>query len=382
MAIRATVFDCVSITRNANAAMLLYRLVYWQPRSRVTRGGFSWVIKTQEEWAHECHLSVRQVQRAFHTLRRLGLIACERHFWRTILPQWTRLTTEAIHVISTRALATPDTPDGVSGSPKTATPSSLREDIRKKSIQEPNEVDTRANLESNLGKKPQERVVPKEQGRATSRRRFRQSESDVGFGFDEGVIGQPPPVVGEEEETPQGKEESTLPSRGVASTLRDLLQVSRVSDEVMVQMVATAKDAGDYERIWRKGVHKYWGGRGYFGYLAPRERKMLRDFVAVCPLGTAAYVLHEVVKGWDSFGGFVKEELQWVKVPKRPDLGWLLFNRNMAVEWVARQQQEPTVGGTARRRFFVYRKGHWVECSETMALASKERGMHVREEQV
>lgn len=76
-------------------AWLLRRVVYWSRYAKVEWGGHIWIAKTQEEWSSETGMPVRQVQRAFASLRSKSVVVTEQHLFGSKAMNFTRLTAHA-----------------------------------------------------------------------------------------------------------------------------------------------------------------------------------------------------------------------------------------------------------------------------------------------
>lgn len=83
---------CNKTTGSVTAGVLLFRICYWMPRAQQKRGDQMWVAKTHEQWAEEAGISAAQVKRAFHILRRMGLVVTEKHKFGTDTIGFVRLS--------------------------------------------------------------------------------------------------------------------------------------------------------------------------------------------------------------------------------------------------------------------------------------------------
>jgi hypothetical protein len=71
----------VDMTGDVVAGLMLSQIVYWhlpdrggQDKLRVERDGRRWLVKTRDEWWHECRLNPREVDRARKVLETRGII--------------------------------------------------------------------------------------------------------------------------------------------------------------------------------------------------------------------------------------------------------------------------------------------------------------------
>ena len=72
---------CHAATKNANAAILLYRIAFWMPKAKVSHGGLKWVANSASQWCRETGLSFDQYRRAIARLKTLGLVETEQHLF-------------------------------------------------------------------------------------------------------------------------------------------------------------------------------------------------------------------------------------------------------------------------------------------------------------
>lgn len=72
---------CHVATKNANAAILLYRIAFWMPKAKVSHGALKWVANSASQWCQQTGLSFDQYRRAIALLRTLGLVETEQHLF-------------------------------------------------------------------------------------------------------------------------------------------------------------------------------------------------------------------------------------------------------------------------------------------------------------
>jgi len=82
---------CVHATPTPTAAMLLYRICYWQKLATMEWDGHVWIAKSREDWIYETGLSIDQYKRAVTELRRGNLVQTEKHFFHNRQVTFTRL---------------------------------------------------------------------------------------------------------------------------------------------------------------------------------------------------------------------------------------------------------------------------------------------------
>lgn len=70
--------DCiVACHGDLTASVLLYRMCYWHPHSKIRKLGHLWQAKSYLDWSLETGLSEHQVERAFRQLRQWGLVVTQ-----------------------------------------------------------------------------------------------------------------------------------------------------------------------------------------------------------------------------------------------------------------------------------------------------------------
>jgi hypothetical protein len=72
---------CLNVTQNANAAQLLFRIIYWMPRATIRHHGKTWVANSSDQWCEQTGLTPTQYRRAIARLRQLHLVETEQHLY-------------------------------------------------------------------------------------------------------------------------------------------------------------------------------------------------------------------------------------------------------------------------------------------------------------
>ncbi len=73
--------QCRIATNNGNAAALLYRILFWMPKGKITHGGRRWIANSTAQWCEQTGLTHDQYRRAIALLRKLGFVETEQHMF-------------------------------------------------------------------------------------------------------------------------------------------------------------------------------------------------------------------------------------------------------------------------------------------------------------
>lgn len=82
----------VSVVGSPTAGILLYRIAYWQAKTKFVRDGKKWVVMTRDAWWAETGLSEKQHRLAQETLVARGLIEVDHHLHQGVRKAWIRLS--------------------------------------------------------------------------------------------------------------------------------------------------------------------------------------------------------------------------------------------------------------------------------------------------
>jgi hypothetical protein len=72
---------CRIATNNGNAAALLYRILFWMPKAKITHGGRRRIANSAVQWCKETGLTYDQYRRAIALLKKLGFVETEQHLF-------------------------------------------------------------------------------------------------------------------------------------------------------------------------------------------------------------------------------------------------------------------------------------------------------------
>lgn len=98
------------------AAVLLYRIIYWQPYLKVKRGHHKWLVRTGNELAKECALTPKEYKNAIRHLKEANLVAVEKHLFNGLAQSFIRLTENGEEVRKAPKGITGGAPGGPTGS--------------------------------------------------------------------------------------------------------------------------------------------------------------------------------------------------------------------------------------------------------------------------
>lgn len=276
-------------------AWLFRRAVHWARYMRIEHGGRRWIVKTQEEWAEETGLSLRQVQRGLLILRRNGLVEYEVHRWgRNSTATYLRLTAEA------KARLNEDLPKGASprlaesGKSQGVTESGKSQTDRKRQVPVPLELSTHTQGDYQIGEAP----IPGEDS------------------------------MGDEDRGAKTAVEVAAAFRQEQADLR--------SDETLEKLIAAAhsetkgaRSVTALARVWRAAWAQAELG---FCEVTQGDQNRLRTLSHCMPAGTTARVLADVVGGWEAFRAWAKRA-NGHRAPTKPVIWYLAAHRDTLREW-------------------------------------------------
>jgi hypothetical protein len=278
---------CMELTqRNADAALLLQRALFWMRHAKIQHGGKTWIAKTAADWCEETRLSPKRYERAVDRLRRLGLVETEQHRFRGHNITHLRLTERA--VLELRAF-------GALGFPSSGEPESPKNGEL--------HIQGETDREKQTGK---DCVLP--------------HADDLGEDSSEGDSGK--------EESHQAQS----PSHPV-----ELEHACPNEDEIASAIGLDPVSLAALEQIWRTRIAESYGG------LVPnwtsKERGQMAHFRRVCPPVAARAVLEAVLRDWPMFVSLAKSNAGALNLPVRPNVGFLVKFAGDAVNlWQAKSK--------------------------------------------
>ena len=106
---KTSMVTCREVAGTGSAALLLFSVVYWWPKAKVTVRGKRWIGKARVSWRQEIKLSRNQFDRGLAKLKRLGVIETSSHKFAGPTPiLHVRLTPSGISRLSTSPEDGPD----------------------------------------------------------------------------------------------------------------------------------------------------------------------------------------------------------------------------------------------------------------------------------
>lgn len=262
---------------SAPAAILLYRLAYWQKRTKYEHEGKTWVVMTREQWRDETGLSEKQHRLALALLREKGFVEHKRRLHFGIQKAWIRLSETGLQALVKR----PKGPEhgaqkGPTETPQKALPSgptgpygnALEGPIICREIEH--------------GDKKELYSVPKDAGGATDMKKTRTVEEILAKGL--------------------GKKFSPKDN-----TVTDL------------------------EFRWKIRVSDVTGD--YVPPLTMKQKGQLKLFLDKCPKGEAGLILETTVDNWIAFSKRVGSDSGVKKTPNKPNIDFLLKYVGTAVSF-------------------------------------------------
>jgi hypothetical protein len=275
--------DCKRVTGSANAALLLYRILYWQPRATVRIGGFAWIAKSREVWMGETQLSRNQYDRALALLKQQGVVATLQAMFGRKAITHLRLTEVAYE---------------------------------------------------RLGTPEQDLPVPKSEiGRVLT------SEEQSG----QPSLESEKPYINTLLLTTTAKDFDVLTH---ASSEQDTKQetskkeVAEIPQASKMQSAAPTTDekVAKLETLWKQVVAREFGGfvPAFFG----KEMGQMKTFAMAVPPGKAALVMTTCIQNWVDFADRAKNDAGAFKTPAHPQVGFMLKYVGVAVDFAAEIEEQ------------------------------------------
>ncbi len=294
---------CVDATKSLPAAILLYRVCYWQQHASVEWAGHMWIAKAREDWAEETGLSLDQYKRAASELRRGNLIETEKHFFNQRQVTYTRLLSRGQVLLGGGKVADYDagglvqicTDQGCNIAPTHGA-------ISHHSIYK---GDTKGGTKGDYSGDPSGITgeIP--------------VADDCSSDYDDPGKEAPMASIADKLKNPTKKPKSL---KGKADTLPELWVKIRAEQTGEFQTPMTQKDRGQ-----------------------------LKKFGQSCPQGKADDILETILKEWAMFAGHVKTSAGIHTTPSQPNVGFVLKHVNLAVQfhtWFHGKPKTTTTGNT------------------------------------
>lgn len=279
--------------------LILYRLAFLQPRSKITRGGRPWVVMSRDRWCEELTCSMKTLERALTQLRKDGLIESEIHLIKGRTRSFMRLSSEAETRFSTTLSPPPETDKmSVSGyGQKGGNPIGLT------ALKEVNEEEVNSVCASAGANK-----VP-----------------GSGEGFGKGSKGGQAHTSPETPLTPQSP--PVPPADHGDPTMAKAADIlTKLSSQKHAHKPNTSKGL---EFAWKTSLSETWG-QGLV-HVTAKQRGQMGLFLKRCPEGRADAMFGWLLENWIEFVKHVESMAGIKKTPAIPSMDFLLFHANLAV---------------------------------------------------
>lgn len=279
--------------------LILYRLAFLQPRSKITRGGRPWVVLPRERWGQELSCSLVTVDRAFAKLKKAGLIETEIHLLKGKTRVFMRLSGEA----SGRYKAVSSAPPQSIKVMKSGFYQTAQNPIGLTALKEVNEKEVNSVCASAGANK-----VP-----------------GSGEGFGTGSKGGQAHTSPETPLTPQSP--PVPPADHGDPTMAKAADIlTKLSSQKHAHKPNTPKGL---EFAWKTSLSETWG-QGLV-HVTAKQRGQMGLFLKRCPEGRADAMFGWLLENWIEFVKHVESMAGIKKTPAIPSMDFLLFHANLAV---------------------------------------------------
>lgn len=318
----------MKVAGDKNAGAILYRLSYWQAKTKIRIGARFYVVMSREEWVAETALTLDTYKRGLAKLVKDGLVEVEHHMRNGLKTAYLRLSDKANEAL-TQPYFEPENGKGIGAK--------LHQPVGATMHQTPGEnaptgwCETAPTIISEIKK------GDKGDNLVSSELALAPAEAELSGVTGEGIS-----------EYTEGTVETmkTVSGKGSGKTVAELLAQAPSKP-------AAAKPKGkvtthDLDKAWRESV-----SQAISGYVPPLTQKqigMLKHFANACPPGTAEAVLRHVVDNWMDFAVKVQVAAGFKTVPTAPSIDFLLKHVGVGVNLyleihTTQPQQEAKVSG-------------------------------------
>ena len=290
-----TLATCINLAGNAQSGVLLYRIAFWHPRTKITRLGKPWVVFSHEQWMADAALSASGLDRAWKRLKDASLVEIEHHLFGSKRVMFVRL--------SHRAIKDLDPKNGVS-----------------KSIYSPEQNTTNGAGDSTTN------------------------------GAGDSTTNGAPLLLGEEigeeigEELEEVCEVLTHPANEEAGTGKETgkMKVSEVlAQQAAKKMLHKPDSKLALEFTWKSVIAEVY--ETPMVYLTKKQSGQMALFKKKCPDGKAVEILETILRDWIKYVKRVETVKGITKTPSEPTLNFLLYHADVAVAVAQKQSDVPVV---------------------------------------
>ena len=274
---KTSMVTCGEVAGTGSAALLLFSVVYWWPRAKVTVRGKRWIAKARVSWRKEIKLSRNQFDRGLAKLKRLGVIETSSHKFAGPTPiLHVRLTPSGISRLST---SPEDGPDFLE-SENSDFLESEKVHTQKPTIQKQKDLSSKDHgMTSSPGKEP------------------------------------PMPFV------------------------KDKILSSPKAEKKHMNAGACEVKPLHLQRAFRKLCAEHWPGH-WTGVPSPKEMNQWKHWIAHCGGNHPGHVLDCVLNNWIDFAKGVSAATGTNSVAPKPSPGFLLLNCTTAVNFFLSQKAD------------------------------------------
>lgn len=288
-----------AIAGGKTPGLILYRLAFLQPRSKITRGGRPWVVMSRERWCEELQCSPRTLGAALTKLRKAGLIESEVHLIKGKTRSFMRLSSAALEAEKEAKNATPVQAKIA----QTGMGKNCPNPIGLTALKEVNEKEVNSVCASVGANK-----VP-----------------GSGEGFGKGLKGGQAHTFPETPLTPQSPPDPPAdPGDPTMAKAADIL--TKLSSQKHAHKPNTPKGL---EFAWKTSLSETWG-QGLV-HVTAKQRGQMGLFLKRCPEGRADAMFGWLLENWIEFVKHVESMAGIKKTPAIPSMDFLLFHANLAV---------------------------------------------------
>lgn len=289
---------CVKATHSLPAAILLYRICYWQTHAKVERKGHVWIAKAREEWMVETGLSLQQYKRSVSELRSLNLVETEKHYFRQRQVTYTRLLSRGKMLLSGHEISL-EADDALAQ----------------------NQADVGLEIEPTQGSISSHSY---EQGDTKGDTKGDTSAGPAGHGEKTPIADDCTPGYGAD-----GKEAETV------SSIADKLKSPTKKPKSLTGKPDTLPE------VWLKVRAEQTGT--FQPPMTAVKKGQLKHLEKFCPPGKAEEIMVYIMKEWAMFVGMVKSSAGINNVPAEPIPGFLLTHVAIAIQFWETMTSKPKV---------------------------------------
>ncbi len=329
---------CQELTKNANAAHLLYRIAYWTPKMEAK--GKRWIANSAREWCDQTALSYDQYRRAIRLLRDEELVETEQHLFRSKNVTHVRLTAKArsalglpqvkkgnvaqigdgetaqhemsdfaqLHIQEdtfTEILQQKQTKTGAAAPVNTGTASeNLKKDTGKEKQYSINEPDLKYENE----------VQENQNKKCQHHKKLQHADAPSGAPGDVQISSKPSSYHAH-------SQNACVP-----------LQIDLVGQQTAgLTPAADPETPAGLAAVWAQIIHEE-----YKDFVPPpkqKELKQLQLFIGLCPDGQSGAILEQCLRAWVDFINVAKSEYGAYSIPYRPTFDFLLKYSTAAINF-------------------------------------------------